>query len=161
MIVIFEGLVGFLWVLMYCVAGIANGPHNMVFLYDQDVQDRVSQSGLISKEEIKKKYNRFMYAGILPYFIYALICVFVINGARGFLNSFIQLCTILLIEGVLDRLFIDWYWVNHTDAWIIPGTEDLRPYVNRKDWTGKWLGTVVGYPLIAAMICGAISLIRK
>lgn len=34
---------------------------------------------------------------------------------------------ILLIMGVFDRLYIDWHWVGRTQAWIIPGTEDLRP----------------------------------
>ena len=29
---------------------------------------------------------------------------------------------ILLIVGVFDRLYIDWYWVGRTKAWIIPGT---------------------------------------
>ena len=32
-----------------------------------------------------------------------------------------------------DRLLIDEYWVGHTHAWIIPGTEDLRPYITAKD----------------------------
>ena len=43
MLVLLEGLVGFLFVLMSCVIGIANGPHNMVFFYDQEVQDRVAK----------------------------------------------------------------------------------------------------------------------
>ena len=34
---------------------------------------------------------------------------------------------ILLIVGVFDRLYIDWYWVGRTKVWIIPGTEDLMP----------------------------------
>jgi len=161
MIVLFEGLTGFLFVLMYCVAGIANGAHNMAFFYDQEVQDRAVESGLITKEAIARNKKRFVYAGILPYFIYAIVCVYVINKAKGFIEPFVQLTAILLIEGIMDRCFIDWYWVNHSKAWIIAGTEDLRPYIKRKNWISKLLGTFIGFPLIAAIICGIISLLWK
>ena len=161
MLVLFEGLVGFLFVLMSCVVGIANGPHNMVFFYDKEVQDKVVESGLISREKIAHNYNLFKFCGILPYFIFVIIAVYFINGARGFFEPFIQMSVILLIEGILDRLFIDWYWVNHTKAWIIPGTEYLRPYINKKAWTAKLITTFIGYPLIAAIIAGVVSLIWK
>lgn len=36
---------------------------------------------------------------------------------------------ILLIMDVFDCLYIDWYWVGRTKAWIIPGTEDLMPCI--------------------------------
>ena len=34
---------------------------------------------------------------------------------------------------------IDGYWVEHTSAWEIPGTEDLKPYITAKDKGKKWL----------------------
>ena len=77
------------------------------------------------------------------------------------MDPFIQISAILLIEGVFDRLFIDWYWVNHTKAWEIPGTEDLKPYINRKARIKKWIGTLVGFPLVAAVISSIMSLIIK
>ena len=40
---------------------------------------------------------------------------------------------ILLIVGVFDRLYIDWYWVGRTKVWIIPGTEDLMPCMPQSD----------------------------
>ena len=69
MLIIFEGLVCCLVVLLSCVIGIANGPVNMVFFYDKQVQDRVVENGLISKEKIRQNYNRFKLFGILPYFV--------------------------------------------------------------------------------------------
>ena len=77
--------------------------------------------------------------------------VYGINGARGFLDIFVQITVILLITGLFDRIFIDWYWVGKTKAWLIPGTEDLMPYIPKKTLVGKWLGTLVGYPIIAAI----------
>ena len=61
------------------------------------------------------------------------------------------------IMGLFDRLFIDWFWVEHTKAWIIPGTEDLMPYIPVKTKIGKWLGTVIGFPMMAALIAGVAS----
>jgi hypothetical protein len=66
---------------------------------------------------------------------------------------------ILLIQGLFDRFFIDWYWVDHTKAWIIPGTEDLRPYIPKKTLIGKWISTLVVNPLIAAIAAGVATLI--
>ena len=68
---------------------------------------------------------------------------------------------ILMIEGVFDRVFIDWYWVNHTKAWEISGTEDLKPYINKKAWIRKWIGTIVGFPMIVAIISFILSLFIK
>ena len=34
---------------------------------------------------------------------------------------------------LIDRFLIDGYWVGHTNAWAIPGTEDLKPYITAKD----------------------------
>ena len=55
-----------------------------------------------------------------------------------------------MAEGLFDRFFIDWYWVGHTKAWTIPGTEDLKLYIPRKTLIVKWGITIIGNPLIAA-----------
>ena len=65
------------------------------------------------------------------------------------------------MEGLFDRLFIDWYWVGKTKAWIIPGTEDLMPYIYGKTLIGKWAFTLVGYPFIAAVLAMIMSFILK
>ena len=65
------------------------------------------------------------------------------------------------MKGLFDRLFIDWYWVGKTTAWIIPGTEDLMPYIYGKTLIGKWLFTLVGYPVIAAVLSLIMSLVLK
>ena len=161
MLIIFEGLVCCLVVLLSCVIGIANGPVNMVFFYDKQVQDRVVENGLISEEKIRQNFNRFKLFGVLPYFVFVVTSVYGLNKARGFLDPFLQMSAVLLIEGVFDRIFIDWWWVNHTKAWNIPGTEDLKPYIDSKTMTGKWIGTIIGFPLIAAVIAGTMKLLIK
>ena len=44
---------------------------------------------------------------------------------------------------------------------IIPGTEDLRPYITAKDKQRKWIMGTVGMALIAAILSGIMALILK
>ena len=161
MLIVFEGLVCCLAVLLSCVIGIANGPVNMVFFYDKKVQDRVVENGLITGEKIKQNYNRFKLFGVLPYFVFVVASVYGLNKVKGFLNPFLQMSAVLLIEGVFDRIFIDWWWVNHTKAWNISGTEDLKPYIDSKTMARKWIGTLIGFPLVAALISGIMMFLVK
>ena len=62
---------------------------------------------------------------------------------------------------MFDRLFIDCYWVGHTRAWIIPGTEDLMPYIPRKTVIVRWLFVIAGTPLIAAALSGIMLLFLR
>lgn len=131
----------------------------MVFLYHRDVQERCVQLGLITEEKIKQNQRVFKILGISSYLIYVLVCVYVINGARGFWSAFWQMFAILSIANVIDRLLIDEYWVGHTKDWEIPGTEDLKPYIDRKDKIGKWLVGTVGFALLCALLAGIMTFI--
>ncbi len=46
-----------------------------------------------------------------------------------------------------------------TKAWMIPGTEDLMPYINGKTLITKWVGTLVGFPILAAFLSGDMQLL--
>lgn len=156
-----EGLgLGFLLYLI-CAIGIRNGAVGMVHLYDQTVQDRAVALGLTTAEEIRKRSARFRGLCLPGYLIYVLICVYLINGARGFHSGFWQGFVILSIMNLIDRLLIDEYWVGHTGDWIIPGTEDLRPYITAKDKKQKWIMGTVGMAFLAAILSGIMALILK
>ena len=155
--IIIEGLILGLLLVLYCAFGIRNGAVNMVFLYHPDVQEKSIQSGLITREKIKRNQLIFKVLGISSYFAYVLICVYVINDARGFWPAFWQMFGILSIVNVIDRLLIDEYWVGHTKAWEIPGTEDMKPYIHRKDKVGKWLVGTVGFALLCAILAGIMT----
>ena len=85
---------------------------------------------------------------------FVLWAVYGMNGARGFWQTFWQIFFLAMAEGLFDRFFIDWYWVGHTKAWTIPGTEDLKPYIPKKTKVLKWTITLIGNPLIAALLSG-------
>lgn len=152
-----EGLgLGFLLYLI-CAIGIRDGAINMVFLYDQNVQDRVTELGLTTEEEIKRRSARFKGLCIPGYVAYVLVCVYLINGTRGFMAGFWQIFVILSIMNLVDRFLVDEYWVGHTNAWIIPGTEDLRPYITTEDKKKKWLMGTVGMAIISAVLSGIMA----
>ena len=156
-----EGLgLGFLLYLI-CAIGIRNGAVGMVHLYDKKVQERVVELGLTTEQQIRKRSVLFRSLCLPGYLMYVLICVYRINGTHGFFAGFWQGFVILSIMNLIDRFLIDEYWVGHTKAWIIPGTEDLRPYIAAKDKKKKWIMGTVGMALLAAILSGVMALILK
>ena len=158
MLLIIEGLAMCFILLMICVVGTANGPVGCVYFYEPEVQERVVELGLTTKGKIKKDYALAGVFLFVPILVFVPAMVYFINGARGFMDIFVQITIILLIEGLFDRLFIDWFWVGKTKAWLIPGTEDLMPYIPKKTLVKKWIGTLVFYPILAAALAGILSL---
>lgn len=158
---ILEGLgLGFLLYLI-CAMGIRKGAIGMVHLYDQKVQDRVIALGLTTREAIRRRGNRFRAICLPGYMIYTLVCVCAVNGVQGFFPVFWQGFVILSIMNLIDRVLVDGYWVGHTRDWIIPGTEDLRPYITKKDKQQKWMMGTVGMAVFAAVLSGIMALILK
>ena len=155
---VLEGLAMSFWLLLICVVGIANGPIGLVFFYEKDVKDRVIQLGLTTPEKIKKSAILTSLALFLPVLILVPVLVYFVNGARGFWDGFTQMTVIYLIMNLFDRLFIDWYWVGHTKAWDIKGTEDLKPYISKKTLLKKWLGTIIVFPALSAFIASLFHL---
>jgi len=156
-----EGLGLGLLLYLVCAIGIRNGAVGMVHLYDKNVQDRVVQLGMTTEEAIRRRGIRFRGLCLPGYMVYVLVCVYAINGARGFFSGFWQMLVILSIMNLIDRLLIDEYWVGHTDAWLIPGTEDLRPYITAADKKQKWIMGTVGMAVIAAVLAGIMALIVR
>ena len=160
-LLILESIIGCFIVLIACVIGIANGPVEMVCLYEKEVQKRVVELGLITQKRINRNAMLFKIFGIIPFFAFVMVSVYWINGARGFVSGFWQMSTIILAEGLFDRIFIDWYWVGKTRAWIIPQTEDLMPYIYGKTLIAKWVFTLVGYPILAAGLSAIMTFFLK
>ncbi|MBR2996377.1 MAG: hypothetical protein IKF45_06665 [Lachnospiraceae bacterium] len=157
MTVILEAVVMCFVLLIICVVGMANGPEGMVFFYEKEVQERVIELGLTTEEKIRKRKTVTFFALMIPQFFLVPYMVYGINGAKDAGTAAFQMIVIYLISGLFDRIFIDWYWVGKTKAWIIPGTEDLMPYIYGKTLIGKWLSTVIGFPVLAVLIAWGVS----
>ena len=156
--IIVEGVLLGALLALFCAVGIRGGAVNMVFLYHRDVQDRCVENELITRENIKRNRRLFKGLGIPLYFAFVLVSVYAVNGARGFVLGFWQMFAILSIVNLIDRLLIDEYWVGRTKAWEIPGTADMKPYINRKDKIGKWLMGTAGFAILCATLSGMMAL---
>lgn len=152
MLLILEGIVLCFFLLLICVIGMANGPLGLVMLYEKDVQERVLKLGLITSKELRQRTILVSLALWIPLLVLTPYMVYGLNQARTFAEGFWQITLLWLMMGLFDRLFIDWYWVSHTKAWIIPGTEDLRPYIPKQMLFMKWIGTLIGFPLLSALV---------
>ncbi len=157
MLIVLEGIVLCFILLIFCVVGIANGPEKFTVFYEKDVQERAIEAGYTTKEQIKKQTILSVIVLYLPCFTLVPLMVCSINGAKEFGEIFIQSLLILYFMGLFDRFFIDWYWVEHTKAWNIPNTEDLKPYIPLKMKIVKWIGTIVGFAIISLIIAIVMS----
>lgn len=124
----------------------------MVHLYSQKVQNCCVELGLITHNKIKRYSILFKIICIHGYITYVLLSAYLINGFKRFLEGFWQLLVILSIINLFDQLLIDNFWVGHTNAWIIPGTENLKQYITKKDKCKKWLFGTVGMAIISAIL---------
>ena len=159
--VILEGLgLGVLLVLV-CAFGIRKRAVGMVHLYSAAVQERCVAQGLTTHERIKRNAILFKLCCLPGYIAYVLVLVYAVNGARGFLSGFWQLLAILSIMNLIDRFLIDDWWVGHTKAWTIPGTEDLKPYITAADKRKKWAFGTIGMAVISAVLAGIMALILR
>ena len=159
--VILEGIGLGLLLILICALGIRNGAIGMVHLYNENVRKRVVELGLTTEAKIKRRGSIFKGVCVPAYLLYVILCVYVINGARGFLSGFWQELIIMMIMNLIDRLLVDEYWVCHTKAWVIPGTEDLKPYITTENKQKKWLIGTVGWAVIAAVLAGVMCLFLK
>ena len=135
--VFLEGIGLGVLLILVCAIGIRKGAVGMVHLYSSEVQNRCVTLGLTTHEKIRRNALIFKAVCVPGYIAYVLVCVYAVNGARGFLAGFWQLLVILSVMNLIDRFLIDDYWVGHTKAWTIPDTEDLKPYITTKDKTKK------------------------
>ena len=159
MLVLLEGIVMCFVLLIVCVVGIANGPVGLVTFYEPEVQERAIELGLTTRQRITRSTTLASIALFVPALVLVPYMVYGINGAQGFREGFMQMVAISLVFGLFDRIFIDWWWVGRTRTWIIPGTEDLMPYIYGRTLIRKWMGTLVFFPAVYALIAWAITLV--
>jgi hypothetical protein len=159
MLVLLEGIVMCFVLLIVCVVGIANGPVGLVTFYEPEVQERAIELGLTTRQRITRSTTLASIALFVPALVLVPYMVYGINDAQGFREGFLQMVAISLVFGLFDRIFIDWWWVGRTRTWIIPGTEDLMPYIYGRTLIRKWMGTLVFFPAVYALIAWVITLV--
>ena len=161
MLIIIEGIVVCFILLLVCVVGLKNGPEKFAVFYEEDVKARVVELGYTTEKELKRSFTISGIALFVPMIIIVPLMVYYINGVSDFRSAFWQMTAIFMIGNLFDRLFIDEFWVGHTKAWFIPGTEDLMPYIPVNVKIKKWVGNLIMFPLLSAIIAGIATLFMK
>ena len=105
--VILEGIGLGVLLILVCAIGIHKGAVGMVHLYSQEVQNRCVTLGLTTHEKIKRNASVFKAVCVSGYIAYVLVCVYALNGARGFLAGFWQMLVILSVMNLMDRFLVD------------------------------------------------------
>ena len=93
--VILEGIGLGVLLILVCAIGIRKGAVGMVHLYSQKVQERCVTLGLTTHAKIKRNALIFKAVCVPGYIAYVLVCVYALNGAKGFVQGFWQLLVIL------------------------------------------------------------------
>ena len=116
--VILEGIGLGVLLILVCAIGIRKGAVGMVHLYSPEVQERCVTLGLTTHAKIKRNALIFKAVCVPGYIAYVLVCVYALNGAKGFVQGFWQLLVILSVEshweqdltkvpGLVDRVTQD------------------------------------------------------
>ncbi len=124
-----------IWALFFLyvwLSTVPRGPVGGAFYYEQDIQDRLVDLGLISRERIERRRRIAVASGIVAVLVVLFVCVCVINGARRYLDIVWQTYALFILMELFDCVVIDTWWVALSGWWDIPGTEDLR--ASYKDW---------------------------
>ena len=156
--VILEGIGLGVLLILVCAIGIRKGAVGMVHLYSPEVQGRCVKLGLTTHKKIKRNALIFKAVCVPGYIAYVLVCVYGINGTHGFAAGFWQVLVILSVMNLIDRFLIDGYWVGCTNAWTIPGTENLKPYITAKDKAKKWLFGTIGMAVISVALAAIMMI---
>lgn len=127
-----------IWALFFLYVWLSTvplGPVGGAFYYEQDIQDRLVELGLITHERIARRRAVAVASGLAAMFAVLFVCVCVINGARGYLDIVWQTYVLFALMEAFDCVVIDTWWVALSDWWDIPGTEGLR--ASYKDWRAR------------------------
>ena len=159
--VILEGIGLGVLLILVCAIGIRKGAVGMVHLYSPEVQERCVTLGLTNTR--KNQAKCFDFQSCLRSRLHRLCAGLRLCAQRrkGLRSGFWQLLVILSVMNLIDRFWVDGYWVGHTNAWEIPGTEDLKPYITAKDKGKKWLFGTVGMAVISAVLAAIMMLFMK
>ena len=127
-----------IWLLFFLYVWLSTvplGPVGGAFYYEQDIQDRLVELGLITRERIASRRRVAVTSGIVAVLAVFFICVCMVNGARSYLDIVWQTYVLFALMETFDCVVVDTWWVALSGWWDIPGTEDLRS--SYKDWRAR------------------------
>lgn len=132
------------------------GPIGGIQFYPKQVQERVVELGLITKEKIKKQAVVSMVLLFAIDLILPFIMIVCVNHAGTYWDIVWQYYVLFMGQELYDWFAVDVWWVAISDWWLIPGTEDLEHLWH--DPKIKFLGKIRVFfmAVIFAVLAGGI-----
>lgn len=98
-----------------------------LYFYPKTVQDRAIETGLTTKEAMRRKQKIFMMEFYIAMLAALVLIIGVVHRVSDFKTTYL-LTLLLEVMNWYDGIVIDKLWVGHSRFWILPGCEEL-PFV--------------------------------
>lgn len=104
---------------------VLNDPVRGIFFYPKEVQRRIFELGLTTKEEAKRRKVIFFTILVIGIAVLPVIFIGVWSNISDFKTAFIQAVIFLEAMNLYDGIVVDEIWVRFSKFWIIKGAEDI------------------------------------
>ena len=130
-----------------------------IFFYPKEIQQRVFELGLTTKEEAKRRKVIFFTILVIGIAVLPVIFIGVWSNISDFKTAFIQAVIFLEAMNLYDGIVVDEIWVRFSKFWIIKGAEDIShvkklPFVlaERLIMSAVYIPVAAGLAKLAVML---------
>lgn len=123
---------------------VLNDPVRGIFFYPKEIQRRVFEMKLTTKEKSKRRKAVFFAALIIEIAVLPVIFIGLWSDISDYKTAFIHALILLEAMNWFDGIVVDEIWVRFSKFWIIKGTEDIPHF--------KKLSFAIGERLIMSVI---------
>ena len=138
---------------------VLNDPVRGIFFYPKEVQRRIFELGLATKEEAKRRKVIFFTILVIGIAVLPVIFIGVWSNISDFKTAFIQAVIFLEAMNLYDGIVVDEIWVRFSKFWIITGAEDIShvkklPFVlaERLIMSAVYIPVAAGLAKLAVML---------
>ncbi|MCM1523875.1 MAG: hypothetical protein NC120_05400 [Ruminococcus sp.] len=138
---------------------VLNDPVRGIFFYPKEIQTRVFEMGLTTREEANRRRAIFFTLLVIGGAVIPVIFIGVWSGISDFRTAFIHILVLLEAMNWYDGIFVDEIWVRFSKFWVIKGVEDISPtkkisfaLAERLIMTVVYIPAAAGLAKIAVMI---------
>lgn len=138
---------------------VLNDPVRGIFFYPKEIQRRVFEMGLTTKEKSKRRKAVFFVLLIIEIAVLPVIFIGLWSDISDYKTAFIHALILLLAMNWFDGIVVDELWVRFSKFWVIKGMEDIPHFkklsfvmVERLIMSAVYVPIAAGLAKLAVMI---------
>lgn len=139
----------------YAVRG---GAIDGLYFYPKAVQDRAIETGLATKEVMRRKQKIFMTEFYMVILAALVLIIGVLHKVSDFKTAYLLALLFLEVMNWYDGIVIDKLWVGHSSFWVLTGCEEL-PFVQKWKQVLKKRGFLTLIWIAGAAIVAGITVL--